>query len=32
MNSQKVAFTAHDGDIKSGSSECTNAVYTQALR
>jgi hypothetical protein len=31
MNSQDLAFTAHDGDIKSGSSECTDAVYTQAL-
>ena len=32
MNSQNLAFTAHDGDLKSGSSECTDAVYTQALR
>ncbi len=31
MNSQSLAFTAHDGDLKSGSSECTDAVYTQAL-
>ena len=31
MNSQLLAFTAHDGDLKSGSSECTDAVYTQAL-
>jgi hypothetical protein len=31
MNSQALAFTAHDGDLKSGSSECTDAVYTQAL-
>jgi hypothetical protein len=31
MNGQKLAFTAHDGDLKSGSSECTDAVYTQAL-
>ena len=31
MNSQRLAFTAHDGDLKSGSSECTDAVYTQAL-
>jgi hypothetical protein len=30
MNSQNLAFTAHDGDLKSGSSECTDAVYTQA--
>jgi hypothetical protein len=26
MNSQNLAFTAHDGDLKSGSSECTDAV------
>ena len=31
MNSQKLAFTVHDGDLKSGSSECTDAVYQQAL-
>lgn len=31
MNSQKLAFTIHDGDLKSGSSECTDAVYTQGL-
>jgi hypothetical protein len=31
MNGQDLAFTAHDGDLKSGSSECTDAVYTQAL-
>ena len=31
MNSQNLAFTAHDGDLKSGGSECTDAVYTQAL-
>jgi hypothetical protein len=31
MNAQKLAFTAHDGDLKSGGSECTDAVYTQAL-
>jgi hypothetical protein len=31
MNKQNLAFTAHDGDLKSGSSECTDAVYTQAL-
>ena len=31
MNSQRLAFTAHDGDLKAGSGECTNAVYTQAL-
>ncbi len=31
MNSQDLAFTAHDGDLKSGGAECTDAVYTQAL-
>ena len=31
MNSQNLAFTAHDGDLKAGSTECTDAVYTQAL-
>jgi len=31
MNRQDLAFTAHDGDLKAGSSECTDAVYTQAL-
>lgn len=31
MNRQNLVFTAHDGDLKSGSSECTDSVYTQAL-
>src|SRR5947209_2867397 len=31
MNTQNLAFTAHDGDIKSASGKCTNAVYAQAL-
>jgi hypothetical protein len=31
MNNQKLAFTAHDGDLKAGSTECTDAVYLQAL-
>ncbi len=31
MNSQNLAFTVHDGDLKSGSSECKDSVYTQAL-
>jgi hypothetical protein len=31
MNSQNLVFTANDGDLKSGSSECTDAVYQQAL-
>ena len=30
MNSQRLAFTAHDGDLKAGSTECTEAVYKQA--
>jgi hypothetical protein len=28
MNSQPLAFTAHDGDIKAGSTRCTDDVYT----
>jgi hypothetical protein len=31
MNRHDLAFTVHDGDLKSGSSECTDAVYMQAL-
>jgi hypothetical protein len=31
MNKQDLGFTAHDGDLKSGSSECSDSVYTQAL-
>jgi hypothetical protein len=31
MNSQKLVFTVHDGDLKSGGSECTDAVYLQGL-
>jgi hypothetical protein len=31
MNSQNLAFTVHDGDLKSGGSECTDAVYLNAL-
>lgn len=31
MNSQRLAFTVHDGDLKSGSSECTPSVYQQAV-
>ena len=31
MNSQELAFTAHDGDLKSGSSVCSDSVYVQAL-
>ncbi|MBD2683573.1 hypothetical protein H6H03_39725 [Nostoc paludosum FACHB-159] len=32
MNSQKLAFTVHDGDLKAGSnSRCDDVVYTNAL-
>jgi len=31
MNSQKLAFTAHDGDLKAGGSVCLDTVYTDAL-
>lgn len=31
MNAQRLAFTVHDGDLKSGGSECTDTVYTTAL-
>jgi len=31
MNSQNLAFTINDGDLKSGSSVCTDLVYSQAL-
>jgi hypothetical protein len=31
MNSQKLAFTVHDGDLKAGGGECTDTVYLQAL-
>lgn len=31
MNSQRLAFTVHDGDLKAGGSECTDAVYATAL-
>lgn len=31
MNSQNLAFAAHDGDIVSGSGTCSDSVYTQAL-
>jgi hypothetical protein len=30
MNAQRLAFTVHDGDLKSGSSPCTDEVYTYA--
>jgi len=31
MNSQNLAFTVHDGDLKNGSAECIDSVYTQGL-
>ncbi|MDQ6751084.1 MAG: hypothetical protein M3Z33_10070 [Actinomycetota bacterium] len=31
MNRQGLEFTAHDGDLKSGSSPCTDDVYTTGL-
>jgi hypothetical protein len=32
MNSQKLAFTVHDGDLKAGSNSlCDNALYDKAL-
>lgn len=31
MNTQPLAFTVHDGDLKAGSGECTDTVYTKAL-
>lgn len=31
MNSQVLAFTAHDGDLKAGSGACSDAVYARAL-
>ena len=30
MNASDIAFSMYDGDIKDGSSECTDAVYTDA--
>jgi hypothetical protein len=31
MNAQRLAFTVHDGDLKAGSGDCTDAIYAQAL-
>ena len=31
MNSQWLAFTVHDGDLKAGSGPCPNSLYTDAL-
>jgi hypothetical protein len=29
MNTEKLAFTVHDGDIKAGSERCDNPIYAQ---
>ena len=31
MNENELAFTVHDGDLKSGSSRCDDVIYTNAL-
>ena len=31
INASDIAFSVYDGDIKDGSSECTNQVFTDAL-
>lgn len=31
MNSQRLSFTVHDGDLKAGSTRCDDVVYTNAL-
>jgi hypothetical protein len=31
MNAQRLAFSAHNGDLKAGAGECTDVVYTRAL-
>jgi hypothetical protein len=31
MNSQKLAFTVNDGDLKQGTGNCDNALYTRSL-
>jgi hypothetical protein len=31
MNAQKLAFTAHDGDLKAGGSRCDDQVYLDSL-
>jgi hypothetical protein len=32
INASDIAFSIHDGDIKDGSSKCTDDVYTDALK
>ena len=31
MNSKRLAFTVHDGDLKAGGTRCDDIIYTQAL-
>ena len=31
MNASDIAFSMYDGDIKDGSSECTDAIYDDAI-
>jgi hypothetical protein len=31
MNSQRLAFTVHDGDLKAGSGPCDDALYARSL-
>lgn len=31
MNASDIAFSIYDGDIKDGSSECTDAIYSDAI-
>ena len=31
MNSQRLAFTVHDGDLKAGGTRCDDIVYTDSL-
>jgi len=31
INASDIAFSMYDGDIKDGSSECTDAIYTDAI-
>ena len=32
INQSDIAFSIYDGDIKDGSSQCTNEIYTDALK
>ena len=31
MNAQKLAFTAHDGDLKAGAGRCDDQIYLDSL-